>query len=145
MAFHPLVYTVTPTLPSRYGASSRNNEYNEFLAKDPLFIPYVPKSWVEALSQWEKTTLLWPVSYWPIEVLQGTADTVVDANYNIPFLQSRFQGLTVQTLEGAYHDPFHDEPQTALKSKELFLHWLSTPDLEFQQNISHTGSYEPQS
>lgn len=124
MVIHPVISTVVPVLPARMGATSRDAAFNALLEKDPLTTKQVPKDWVTALNRWEKTTLAWEPLPWALTILQGTADTVVDGTYNVPFLLEKYPGSRSVILEGALHDPPHDEEATATKSRDLFREWL---------------------
>lgn len=72
--------------------------------KDPLQSKEIPLSWVEALFEWnEEITEAAPNERLPVTVFQGTEDSVVDWDYNLPFLRDKFRTLSVQKIEGGRH------------------------------------------
>jgi len=81
------------------------------IRRDPLQHSLAPLSWVKALMHWNEHVIedYAPVQT-PLLILQGTADTVVEWQYNLPFLQRKFPQAQVQILEDARHDLFWETP-----------------------------------
>lgn len=126
MAVQPVMAWAFPRLPNRGDVSSRVQDFNHFLSQDPLRGQEVPAGWVSALRGWEATTQTWTPGLQDLEILQGTGDTVVDWRYNTEFLKKKWPAARLHLLEGAWHNPFHDEPETARISMDLFRKWLDS-------------------
>lgn len=107
------------TVPRRYSEISSDPEFLEFLRHDPLQTDRVPVKWIGALYTWERHIReATPISQ-PVFIIQGMRDTVVDAKYNIPFLQQKIDGVTIQWIEHAGHQLLNE--RTAIQTEVFTL------------------------
>ena len=91
------------TVPRRSSALSSNPDFQELVANDPLATKRVPTQWIGALYAWEENIRnIDPLPY-PVLIVQGTQDTVVDGDHNVPFLQEKFTHATVKWIPEAQH------------------------------------------
>ena len=91
------------TVPRRISELSSDPAFQEFLTRDPLITARVPTQWVGALYAWEADIrAMTPVSH-PVLIIQGTRDTVVDGDHNVPFLQQKFTHATVRWIQEGRH------------------------------------------
>ena len=73
-------------------------------AESYLGIQSFPTHWFKELTEWNKSlTQLKPWSRPQGVILQGTEDSIVDANFNTQFLSRVFPGLKVELLPGLDH------------------------------------------
>ena len=105
--------------------NTSNKQFNRFVARDDyLQLDSVPLAWHEALHRWnEKIEKLAPVDY-PVLILQGTKDTVVDYKYNMEFLKHKLSNSRIEYIKDARHELFNEaEPMRseALEQMESFL------------------------
>ncbi|MFT5483900.1 MAG: alpha-beta hydrolase superfamily lysophospholipase [Halieaceae bacterium] len=102
-AGHVLLHRLLDTVPRSLSTSSSDPEFLRFLHQDPLQIPTTAVSWVGALRRWlahiEGCVSI--ESDWML--IQGTDDSTVDWQYNIPHIQKLFPGSRVEYIEGARH------------------------------------------
>jgi alpha-beta hydrolase superfamily lysophospholipase len=102
-AHHYLAKPFIETVPRVFFDNSSDPQFNRFLRDDPLQCKEIPLKWVEALFAWnERVEGLRPISQ-PALILQGTDDTVVDWQYNIPFLKQKNASITVKWFPDARH------------------------------------------
>ncbi|MBD3305183.1 alpha/beta fold hydrolase [candidate division KSB3 bacterium] len=98
------------TVPRLVRQTSCDQVFLEFLRHDPLQISRVPLEWVGALFAWNaRMQEITPLSL-AVLVIQGTDDRIVDWEYNIPFLQEKLVGMTVQWIEHARHQLANETP-----------------------------------
>ena len=78
-------------VPRLLRPTTREPEFLDLVLRDPLQYPGTPVQWVKALIEWNDQQIeTYPPSAKPLLIIQGTEDTVVEAEYNIPFLQRKF-------------------------------------------------------
>ncbi len=91
------------TVPRRSSELSSDPAFQEFLTHDPLITERVPTQWAGALYAWEEDIrTMTPVSH-PVLIIQGTRDTVVDSDHNVPFLRQKFPQATVKWIQDGRH------------------------------------------
>jgi len=78
------------------------------ILKDPLYIPQVPISWFSALEKYVAGINAWKPIQGYFLILQGRSDTVVDAAFNIPFLQQLLPEAEVFEIDGGRHHLLRD-------------------------------------
>jgi len=116
-AHHYLAKPFIETVPRVFFDNSSDPKFNRFLQDDPLQCKEIPLRWIEALFAWnERVEGFRPISR-PILILQGTNDTVVDWQYNIPFLKQKNAAVTVKWFQGARHHLVNESP--AIRSEVL--------------------------
>jgi len=115
------------TLPRRASGISRRQAFYDRLKNDPLYIDRVPAAWFPALEAFVDQTGGWE----PIEgtylVLQGTADTVVDATYNLRLLGKLLPDLEVVTIPGGRHHLLMDEGPAGQMARETIRERFPAP------------------
>ncbi len=91
------------TVPRRLSKVSSDPAFLEFVKVDPLQPDRVPMKWITALHAWNQhIDDITPTPH-PVLILQGTRDTVVDWEYNIPFLQQKLTRSEVVFIDDAGH------------------------------------------
>lgn len=112
-------------VPRRFAKSSHNADFLRFLKKDPLQVKKISVSWVGALVCWVKKYLsAQPVDY-PLLLIQGTGDSTVDWQYNIPQIKKKFPRVEVEYLQGARHHLANESEQYQQKLFGLMDRYLS--------------------
>ena len=116
-AHHYLAKPFIESVPRVFFDNSSDPKFNRFLQDDPLQCKEIPFKWIEALFAWnESVEGFKPISR-PVLILQGTNDTVVDWQYNIPFLKQKNASATVKWFQGARHHLVNESP--AIRSEVL--------------------------
>ena len=98
------------TIPRRGNAPSSNPDFVEFAKNDPLQTSRVPLHWVGEMYEWNREIQNMERLSLPLLIIQGTDDSVVDWDYNIPFLQEHIEGVSVKLLEDAEHQLIYEPP-----------------------------------
>lgn len=84
--------------------NSHDVAFSDFLSNhDPLQPRYLDIRWVGALHKWVNNFAAQPQVDTPLLIVQGTADRVVDWQYNITAIEQRFTRTQVNYVEGAMH------------------------------------------
>jgi alpha-beta hydrolase superfamily lysophospholipase len=113
------------TVPRRSSELSSDSAFMEFLSRDPLITNRVPTQWVGALYDWEQDIrTIAPLSQ-PVLIVQGTRDTVVDGEYNVPFLQQKFPQARVKWIIEGRHQLVNESPditQQVFQAIDAYLH-----------------------
>jgi alpha-beta hydrolase superfamily lysophospholipase len=105
------------TVPRRYSDISSDPAFLQVLRRDPLQTDYVPFHWIRALHRWYQRIQDVPGLPVDVLILQGTRDTVVDWEYNIPFLDRKLTRTQVLWIEGGGHQLLNETP--AIREKVL--------------------------
>lgn len=92
--------------------NSHHEPFNQLLFNDPLQPQFLSVQWVRALMAWVDALDDWPgaSSEQPLWIFQGTGDEVVDFEWNIPLLNTRFSRLQLVMIEGAKHHLANEAP-----------------------------------
>jgi alpha-beta hydrolase superfamily lysophospholipase len=102
----------TRRISRRFAQSSHNPEFTKFLEHmDGLQHPYVELKWIAALRKWLAEFSELPNCDVPTLVVQGTGDSTVDWNYNIPQIKNKYSQLDVKYLESAKHHLANESEQ----------------------------------
>ncbi|MEQ9209299.1 MAG: alpha/beta hydrolase, partial [Pseudomonadales bacterium] len=91
--------------------NSHDDAFREFLKhSDELQSKVIPRSWIAAMMEFEKRfQRSGPLSY-PVHIIQGTGDTTVDWQYNLPRLEQKFPGTTSYLVADARHHLVNEAP-----------------------------------
>jgi len=101
---HSVLKYFVNKIPRGFSPSSHDGAFVDFLAKrDPLQSRYLRLNWVAAMRAAEKAFYQLPPSDYPLIVLQGDDDDVVDWRYNVPQFNDRFSHLSLHMVAGAKH------------------------------------------
>jgi len=107
------------TLPRRNAGLARENSFYRVLLRDPLYMSKVPLRWFDALEQYEAQTANWGILPGRYLLLQGSADTVVDKDYNVPFLQQHLAHVETVLVTGGKHHLLRDEGPAGAEAREI--------------------------
>lgn len=98
---------ILPEVPRLLRPTTREPEFLELVLRDPLQYPGTPVQWVKALIEWNDNQIeTYPPSAQNMLIIQGTEDTVVEAEFNIPFLARKFPLAKVEWVPQCRHDLF---------------------------------------
>jgi alpha-beta hydrolase superfamily lysophospholipase len=98
-----LAKPILRTTARLYRNSSSDKRFLAFHRSDPLRPRHFPLRWSTAYYRWEERVRSYPVLRARVSIVQGTKDDVVDWRYNVPFLQARFDSVSVNYIENARH------------------------------------------
>lgn len=112
------------TLPRRASGIARDQDFYDRLKNDPLFISRVPTSWFTALEGYVDRTAGWGPIEGTFMILQGGADTVVDAAYNLRLLEELLPDLEVVSIPGGRHHLLMDEGPAGEQARAAVRGWL---------------------
>ncbi|MFH2114333.1 MAG: alpha/beta fold hydrolase [Spirochaetota bacterium] len=90
-------------LKPRTSAGSHKPGYGDDFFADPFTVKRMPFSWVASSREWELRTRSWEPDPFPLLILQGTGDTVLDWRYNLQFLSGIYPAARVELVEGGWH------------------------------------------
>ena len=103
-----------PFLASTKRAFSENSHDEEFLYflkhDDPLQSKRLKRDWILAMINYQRDFMAAPSLEVPLKVIQGTADTTVDWQYNIAQIQAKFPKAVVHLIEQARHHLVNESP-----------------------------------
>lgn len=107
------------TVPRRDGGISGDQPFARLLKSDPLYESKVPVHWFDAVVRFVQDTKSWGQVSGRFLVIQGTKDSVVDAAYNIPFLQGILPGAEFAELAGGRHHLLMDAGPAGQEARRL--------------------------
>jgi alpha-beta hydrolase superfamily lysophospholipase len=100
---HMLLQHFTDSMPREFRKNSSDQEFLEFIRRDPLQSPRISLRWVKALRRWLASLPQEDLGAGPALVLQGDADGTVDWRYNMTVIEKLFPGSKIEYLPGAGH------------------------------------------
>ncbi|MFK7865721.1 MAG: alpha/beta hydrolase [Pseudohongiellaceae bacterium] len=88
----------------KFSQNSHDQVFLDFLKfKDPLQSKRLQRDWISAMLAYNKDFSNAKPSTKPIHIVQGTADTTVDWEYNLPRFADKFPAVNIEKIEGARH------------------------------------------
>ena len=111
-------HVVSPFLrrvPRIFNKNSSDDDFLEFVKKDPLQDRHVSLKFVEALFMWNEQIKDYSIITKPVLVIQGDLDKVVDWKYNIPFLKKKIKPIKIKMVNNARHHLVNEK--RAIRSK----------------------------
>ncbi|MBN2510464.1 MAG: alpha/beta hydrolase [Spirochaetales bacterium] len=113
------------TTVNRWPEGSHNDDpFYKLLKDDPLYISEVPLHWIDSVEIYFQSTFAWVPVRGRILILQGDKDTVVDKDYNIPFLRQLLPDAEILEIENGGHHLLMDGSQAGDDAhRELFSRW----------------------
>jgi lysophospholipase len=99
------------SLPRKFSGNSGDPDFVERLEQDPLQGRRMPLSWLEALYRWNDRFRAYDPIDRPVRIVQGTADRVVDWQYNLALLEKKIKSGRTVLVEGAQHQLFNESAE----------------------------------
>ncbi|MFN3660714.1 MAG: alpha/beta hydrolase, partial [Brevinematales bacterium] len=92
-------------IPRSQNKTTSDKDFLDFIyKKDPLQEKRVHLSWLRATRNWQERAILYPsLGTFPVLMVQGREDSVVDWKYNLSVLQGLFPSLEVKLYAGNHH------------------------------------------
>jgi alpha-beta hydrolase superfamily lysophospholipase len=100
---HMLLQHFTDSMPREFRKNSSDQEFLEFIRRDPLQSSRISLRWVKALRRWLASLPQEDLGVGPALVLQGDTDGTVDWRYNMTVIEKLFPGSQIEYLPGAGH------------------------------------------
>jgi alpha-beta hydrolase superfamily lysophospholipase len=122
---HYLGKHVTDSVPRASQNASSDEEYLMFTEEDPLLARRVAMKWFSALVEWNQRILSYEPSTLPIRVIQGTADTAVDWEYNVTFIKEKFLNAEIIFIENGGHQLMNEPLPMRAKVINLVVDYLN--------------------
>jgi alpha-beta hydrolase superfamily lysophospholipase len=112
-------------VPASANRGTNNKSHADFLYyKDPLYIRWIPLSWVRAHFRWERKLNNYNKNNKKIYILQGKKDKSLSWKYNMKYLLYRFPNSTVKYFKNANHNLFSEPEPLKEKIINSVLHYL---------------------
>lgn len=115
----------TDHIGRKESTSSSDEDFLEFLRKDPLRIESVSFEYLEDLYAWEKRVREYPELEDPILIVQGDRDEVVEWEYNLELLQEKMPNAEIRIIAGARHQLANEIDEYRTQVFGLAFGWLS--------------------
>jgi alpha-beta hydrolase superfamily lysophospholipase len=107
----PIVAPFRKALKRRFGESSHDKDFLNFLREKDFFQPKVmPLPWFGAAEKWAKEFEGCEGSDYPVNIIQGTSDQTLDWKYNLEVFADKLPHMRLQIIEDAYHHMANEEP-----------------------------------
>jgi alpha-beta hydrolase superfamily lysophospholipase len=97
------LFPFVSTTPRWMRNASHDRAFLEWFDRDPLQVKKFPVKWATAVYRWEAAIDTVAPQRFPVSIIQGTDDDVVDWRYNIPFLKKKIPGCDVRMIRNARH------------------------------------------
>ena len=90
-------------IPRVFRENSSDQAFLESVRDDPLQSHQASFEWMDALVEWNKRIATYPPSPRKVDIIQGDQDSIVDWDYNLAFLETKFPNARVTMIEGGKH------------------------------------------
>ncbi|MDH3638813.1 MAG: alpha/beta hydrolase [Gammaproteobacteria bacterium] len=118
-AVSPVVDTFVDQVPRIFRDNSSDEAFLEFVRQDPLQARQTSLNWFSALVDWNQRIQRYPTSERAIVIVQGDADSVVDWEYNLKFLEVKFPNGWVEIIVGGGHQLLNEAPTLRAQVLEI--------------------------
>ena len=115
--FTPVADAFTDDVPRVFQDNSSDKQFLEFVRQDPLQPRRTSLSWFNALVDWNERIQSYPPNPRPLVIIQGNGDTIVDWEYNLEFLVTKFPNAQTVIIDGGQHQLLNEGP--VLRAKVL--------------------------
>ncbi|MFT4671318.1 MAG: alpha-beta hydrolase superfamily lysophospholipase [Pseudohongiellaceae bacterium] len=88
----------------KFSENSHDRQFLDFLNfEDPLQSRRLMRDWILAMMKNQQQFALAQINQTPLHIIQGTADTTVDWQYNLEKFKSKFPNTLIEQIPGARH------------------------------------------
>ncbi len=91
-------------------ANAENPEFHDLQKIDPLQARILPVAWVQAMVDWYKRFVRYPVSGLAPKLIQGDADRTVDWKFNLKTYERRYPNARHLIIAGGRHHLANEAP-----------------------------------
>jgi len=104
------------SLTRNFTKNSHDRKFIKFISKhDPLQPRRISVEWVGSMIRWVKNFSGFKTQDVNVLIVQGTGDSTVDYNYNIPAIQEKFANTKLEFIEDAKHHFVNESDAYRLK------------------------------
>lgn len=115
-------------IPRNFALNSHDLGFLNFLEhKDPLQPREISVAWVTAWKQWLPNILSATPSQFPATIIQGSGDTSVDWEKNLPVFRTKLPQSQLHILKGARHQLVNESKKYRLKLYTIIKQQLAQP------------------
>ena len=107
----PVAELFTSELPRVFRKNSSDEQFLEFMRRDPLQPRRTSIAWFNALVDWNERIKSYPPNPRSLVIIQGDADSIVDWEYNVDFLTTKFPNARVEIIETGRHQLLNEAPK----------------------------------
>ena len=117
--FTPVADIFTDDVPRVFQDNSSDKQFLEFVRQDPLQPHRTSLSWFNALVDWNERIQSYPPNPRYLVIIQGNGDTIVDWEYNLEFLVTKFPNARVELIDDGQHQLLNEGPALRTKVFEI--------------------------
>ncbi len=136
--FTPVADAFTDDVPRVFQDNSSDQEFLAFVRQDPLQPRRTSLAWFNALVDWNERIQHYPPNPRPLVIIQGNSDSIVDWEYNLEFLVSKFPNAQVYIIDDGQHQLLNEGPDLRPKVLGIIDETLAVP----LEPLSNTASKE---
>ncbi len=118
--------TFVKAVPRVFRKNSGDDTYLKFVERDPLHTHKVPLGWVDALRRWNRRAAQFAGGEGrTILIIQGTKDSTVDTDYNLPFLKHLFPARKLVIIPRGGHQLLNEAKPLRQKTLDAMCSFLT--------------------
>ena len=125
--FTPVADIFTDDVPRIFQDNSSDEQFLEFVRQDPLQPRRTSLTWFNALVDWNERIQGYPPNPRHLVIIQGNGDTIVDWEYNLEFLVTKFPNAQVELIDNGNHQLLNEGPELRAKVYEVIDEALAAP------------------
>ena len=100
----PLIRPFRESLKRRFGPSSHDAEFLEFIRNQDFFQPdAMPLTWFVAMNRWARDFESCGSNDFPVNIIQGDADKTLDWKYNVNVFRQKLPNMNLHMIQSANH------------------------------------------
>ena len=123
----PLADIFTDAVPRVFRDNSSDKLFLESVQQDPLQPRRTSLTWFNALLDWNERIQSYPPNPRPLVIIQGNEDSIVDWDYNLQFLVTKFPNAHVYIIDEAEHQLLNEGPVLRAKALGIIDETLTVP------------------
>lgn len=125
--FTPVANVFTDYVPRVFQDNSSDEQFLEFIRQDPLQPRRTSLAWFNALVDWNERIQNYPPNQRPLVIIQGKRDSIVDWEYNLQFLVTKFPNARVVIIDDGEHQLLNEGPDLRAKVLGIIDETLAVP------------------
>ena len=133
---HMLLRRFVDTVPREFSQNSSDQEFLEFVQRDPLQSQDVSVRWVGALRRWLKALPQQDLKVGPVLVIQGDADNTVAWRYNLKIINKLFPGSEQAYLLNAGHQLANESAAIRQRYLARVEDWLASRGVPLAEAVT---------
>jgi len=136
---HLLLNQFRDSVPRRFSRNSADQDFLNFVRRDPLQSRQASLRWIGALQRWLSGLRRQDLGVGPAMIVQGDRDRTVDWRYNLEFVTQLFPQSRVEIIPGAGHQLANESAVIREQYLQRVIDYLETCNISLASRCHDPG------